>query len=320
MKSEEIKKKIENLISHSIEELEVESPKIDFKAKWYNLENRKGKGVSEFIKDVTSIANTVGLDGYIIIGFDEEKKTFHPAKFIDSGLKDSSEIPNLIVKNCSNLFDINLYEFNIQGSSISVLHIPPTLEKPIAILNHKTFGKDNQIKNQEQHRIFVRKGTSTRPASKYDIEMMFYDRKNILQKFQYSIDLVDIKLHKFNFSVRGKGRNIPHIGNILKTRIAIDNFGKRAIALKGVSLSLENSGESIKFVEKTIQIENRPRALEGYIFSTINKDTIVELHFSFEEKSTKRELKIENFSHINIGFSFSNGKKVSQILKINNGA
>ena len=40
----------------SINGIEIESPKVDFKSKWYNLKEKKE--IYEFLKDVTSIANT----------------------------------------------------------------------------------------------------------------------------------------------------------------------------------------------------------------------------------------------------------------------
>jgi len=170
MEESEIKAKVKSYINKSIDGLEVESPKIDFKRQWYDLKDKKG--VNEFIKDITSIANTYGLNGYIIIGFDEKDKTFHNAKFEDTNLNDSNEIPNMISKHCSDLFDVNTYDFEIDGHYISVIHIPPTLIKPIVILKHKSFDTNGEVKVQK-NKILVRKNTSTVEASKYDEESPF---------------------------------------------------------------------------------------------------------------------------------------------------
>lgn len=311
MRREDIQKKVAEFIAHSIQGLEIESPKVDFKAKWYNLKDKLEE--AEFIKDTTAIANTIGLDGYIIIGFNDKEKTFTQSTFKeDSGLNDTNELSKIIIKRCSNLFDLAVYEIIVDENKISVIHIPPTLEKPIVIKNHKT------KKREEENRILVRKGTNTFPASKYDIEMMFYDRKNITPKFQYDIDLIDVNINKFITSERiGRIRPTAFPGNLLKLNVAFDNYGKRAIALKGVSIWLENEFESIEFEGRTIQLKEGNRSVVNNIFCTIAPNTIIELLFSFEEKNSRKELKLEDYNQLKLGLSFSNGKEILETLKIN---
>ncbi len=307
MKREEIQKRVEEYLAHAQEGLEIENPKIDFKAKWYNLKDKLGE--AEFVKDTTSIANTIGLDGFIIIGFDDEKKAFTQSTFkIDSGLKDTDELSKIIIKRCSNLFDIALYEFVIISNKVSVLHIPPTLEKPIVIKNHIT------KRREEQQRIFVRKGTSTFPASKYDIEMMFYDRKNVEPKYQYDISLMTVSIRE---SSVGK-KQFFKIINTIDLEVIFDNYGKRTIALKDASVFLKNENEAIAFVvDKAIVLRKQLHTnLNGSVFCVIAKDNIVDLCFTFKESEAQRILKLEEFNQIELILTFSNGTKVSEVYNL----
>ena len=175
---------------HSIEKgkkADNENPKLDFKREWYDM--KTPIGINEFLKDTTAIANTVGLDGFIVFGFDDKTGKFFESNFEDSKLKDTSDLNGIIIKRCSNLFDVIFYPIEIDGNKLSVLHIPPTLEKPIVILNYQKFHKDKSIKDEEAHRIFIRKGTAIYPASKYDLELMFYDRKNIQPDYELELEI-----------------------------------------------------------------------------------------------------------------------------------
>ena len=48
-------------------------------------------GESHYRADSSAIVNTVGLDGFLIIGYDDKTKSFFDAKFSNSNLKDSSK-------------------------------------------------------------------------------------------------------------------------------------------------------------------------------------------------------------------------------------
>ena len=137
MSLEEITAIIRTLIQQSIAGQEIESPKIDFKESWYDLHSLKG--INEFMKDTSSIANTFGPDGFIIIGYNEKKKVFKEIKFSDSRLRDTSEIHPLLSKHLNDAFDLTLYSIEIESHGIHVLHIPPSLNKPHVIKNYQTF-------------------------------------------------------------------------------------------------------------------------------------------------------------------------------------
>lgn len=86
-----------------------------------------------------SIANTFGLDGFIVIGFDDREKKFYPASFKDSGLKDTSDLTAIINKSVDRLFEINHHEITYKDKRLSILHIPPSLNKPHVLRVHRVF-------------------------------------------------------------------------------------------------------------------------------------------------------------------------------------
>ena len=101
MDIERIQQIVHEHIEQSLMDLDKESLKFDFKYEWYPLNSLKG--INEYLKDVTAMANTYGLDGFIVIGFDERRKQFKPAKFDNSGLKDTNELNKIIIKRVSHI-------------------------------------------------------------------------------------------------------------------------------------------------------------------------------------------------------------------------
>ena len=232
MERSEIEKTVKSYIEQDLGGLEIENPKCDFKAKWYNL--KIPKDINEFLKDTSAIANTFGLDGLIIIGYDSKQKSFIQASFCDSNLRDTSNLNDIINKRIDRLFDITVYEFIIEDNRISVLHIPPSIDKPHVIRNYQTFDKNNNVKD-ELHRIFVRKGSSTYPASKNDIELMFYDRKNIIPDYKvlcsYHIDTLRINASNYNNGSEQEFGEVKAGINLI-----LENLGKRPVAIIEVQI------------------------------------------------------------------------------------
>src|SRR5689334_13018600 len=203
LSEEEIKIKVTDYIRQSQNGATKENDKFDFKQEWYDLSTDQGK--SEFIKDTSSIANTFGPDGLIVIGFNDKTNTYHPAYFKDSRLRDVSELNKLINSKVKDGYDVIVHDFEVEGKPLSILQIPPSLSKPHVITLHRN----------EQNRIFVRKGTSTWPASKQDLELMFYDRKNIVPEYEihctYSVPSINATINdelafKFYLHVENSGR------------------------------------------------------------------------------------------------------------------
>ena len=231
-KSEEgIKNKVKEVIEQSINGLEKESPKLDFKSKWYDLTSEEE--IFEFIKDTNALVNTVGLDALIIFGFDERRKIFQDAVCSDSN-KSSHEINDVLKKRISHFFDFSIYDFDdieIDGTTrkLSILHIPTFLDKPVVIKGYKNFRQLDSAGNPriEEQKIFVRKNSSNRPATKYDLDLMYYDRKNIIPDYRVEIHLIDLK----EFFRNG----ITH----LVFSLFIENLGIRSICMKRISIGCE---------------------------------------------------------------------------------
>jgi len=212
-------------LEQSLLNLDKESIKFDFKYEWYDLTTLKG--LNEYLKDVTAMANTYGLDGFIVMGFDERRKLFKDARFEDCGLKDTNELNKVIIKRVSHLFELNSYDILIDGHPLSVLHIPPAWEKPFFIRNYQTFTKSQKVKKEYHQKVFVRKNTGTFSATKYDIDLMYYDRKNIEPDYRIFTDI-------FKLSV------MP-IEHVIRVKFTVENAGKRPIAIVDYSLIINIS-------------------------------------------------------------------------------
>jgi predicted HTH transcriptional regulator len=147
MDEAEIKKKISQSIELSSQGLSQEHPKFDFKHQWYNLKDNKE--INEFLKDACAIANTPGGDGFIVIGFDEKTKEFYPARFSDSGLRDTSDINGIVRSKVDPEIEINILDVLYDEHPISVLHIPESINKPYVIKQFMRFSKPNQEVGQK---------------------------------------------------------------------------------------------------------------------------------------------------------------------------
>lgn len=215
-----IKTIVHEHLEQSLLNLDKESLKFDFKYEWYDLTTLKG--INEYLKDTTAMANTYGLDGFIVIGFDERRKLFKEARFEQSGLKDTNELNKIIIKRVSHLFELNSYDIMIDEHPLSVIHIPPAWEKPFFIRNYQTFTKYNKVKKEYHQKVFVRKNTGTFSATKYDIDLMYYDRKNIEPDYRIFTNI-------FKLSILPMER-------LISLKFTVENAGKRPIAIVDYSL------------------------------------------------------------------------------------
>lgn len=223
-----VKSKIKQFIDQSLQGLEPENPKIDFKRRWYNLTNKFS--ISEFLRDTTAIINTNGFDGFIVIGYDSKDKSFHHSKFSDCGLMDTSHMQNLIIKNCSDIFTLNSYDLIIDSNPISVIHLPQYLNKPVLL---RRFVKEikSGIKEEFQ-RIFVRKNTRTDYANKNDIDMMYFERSYIKPTYECEISLINFSIGRSNQRVNSK---IVTYGSL---ELAIENLGVRGLTFKSFEVQV----------------------------------------------------------------------------------
>jgi len=312
-------KEIEKIVSSYIEQskggLDKEHPKFDFKRKWYDLSSNPD--INEFLKDTTSIANTVGLDGFIVIGFDDKNKEFYPATFKDSNLRDPSDITNLINKKIDRLFELNTLDIQIQDNNLSVIHIPPSIDKPHVIKLYQTFDKQGNIKKEEENKVFVRKNSRTSTASKYDYELMYYDRKNIIP---------DYELHS-NFNSRSTVFNCTIEKEIqLTIHLTIENTGRRPVAIGKITFSIEigegEGTETIKMISDSKYIANNLIVKNGEIWNgRIDFYNSELIHFP---DATLRNIKLKYYNqkrksmrNSNLDITLANGKTIySELIKI----
>ncbi|MBM3404213.1 MAG: hypothetical protein FJY10_04915 [Bacteroidetes bacterium] len=191
------KEDIERIVSSYIEQsssgLTVENSKFDFKREWYDL--KKERDIQEFVKDTTSMVNTFGPDGIIVIGYDEKTKEFK-----DSTLPvDPSDIVNLINKRVDRLFEINTFDMRYQGHSLSIIHIPPSMDKPHIIRNYKTYHPNGKEKNSYQNISLVRKNSRTDFSTRYDLDLMLWDNKNVIPEYRilssYNVESIHFVEH-----------------------------------------------------------------------------------------------------------------------------
>lgn len=299
----EIENRLKILLSLSEDELEIENPKVDFKKKWYDLKDEFDK--YEFMKDVTSIANTTGKDGLIIIGYDEKAKTFHPAKRDDCGLSDSSHIQNLVLKMCSDVFTLNTFDLKINGNEMSVIHIPPVFRKPILLRYYKKKMKSG-IKEEEQ-RIFVRKNTRTHYANKNDIDLMYFEREYLKPEYEYEINLLEYKKSSQRSSADMKTWSTY---NSIDLVFDIENLGRRNLSIRSARLIIRDSSmNKLEFKAARLNIAGSRRKWKSLI-ETIKPEESKLINIHFGEKLSQSSFKKVNITEFTLELTLSNGMKL----------
>ena len=218
---------LRHLIARAQDGDKVEKTKVELKRQWYDFGSKNKKVVvSEFLKDIVALANTPGPEGYLIIGIDEKTGEIYDSPFQECGLSDTSELSKLIVKAVDLPLKFEYETVDLDGTEIAVLIVPPSLDKPHVIGHFET------SKQQLQNYIPVRKATAIFPASRSDLEHMFYDRKNIDPEYA-----LDIKSYRPNITFRKFGA-VDHI--TVEFPSAFTNYGRKPIALVRADLAVES--------------------------------------------------------------------------------
>lgn len=307
MNRQEVIEKSKELLNHSIEGFEVESPKIDFKRKWYDLAEKKG--INEFVKDTSAIANTIGLDGFIIIGYDDKTHQFHNSKFTDSNILDSARIPDIVIKKCSEGFVINTYDFKFEENELSVIHIPTVLYKPIVILDYQKYNDDGSLKKSEQQRIFVRKNSRNDYATKNDLELMYYDRKNIQADFDYFIDFLDCKTNSFTTLENGRDTKLY---NSIEIHFLIENLGRRKLPIKSSEVYVKTKEREFHLIASRVINERGTR--EGFksLICNIKQNENQVLKLLFSQDNAEYSIEKQEIQMLNVIFELSNGNKITK--------
>jgi hypothetical protein len=242
IKSEdELKKLVEDLHLKAKAGLKPEGIKTELKGSWYNMDksqdvNDTRLNVSKFLNAVTALANTYGPTGYLVIGIDETNGVITDSPFVKSGLKDKSDLYGLIVRNVDKPIRYENYEIEteIDGTkkTITVIVIPPSLDKPHVIGVH--YGRAGQ---ETKNYIPVKKDTGTFPASRTDIDLMYYDNQNIVP--EYAINLRTYKGSEIQIKPAGASVSVD-------IPVIFENFGRKPMVLvKCVFVITEIDGKEL---------------------------------------------------------------------------
>jgi Putative DNA-binding domain len=147
-----------------------ETPKVDLKLTL----QLSGKGESEFVKDVTAIANTTGGEGYLIIGVQDikDRKSNDPSGYVIgfSTPSGSDQFERtaiaILTKFCSNVPTIQYDELTHPDcdKTIGVVTIRRSSQKP-----HSLIRASGEIK---QHEVWIRRGTASYVATPAEIVAM----------------------------------------------------------------------------------------------------------------------------------------------------
>lgn len=196
-----------------------EDPNFDFKREWMKLTEEKG--LYEFLKDTAAMVNTLGDDGIIVFGFDDKKKEFHKAVFSDCGLRDETDLNNKISSMIDRPFPVYLYDEEIDGNPVSIIHIPYSSDKPHVVRKYKKISDKNEKSPELENVVFVRRGTASRIANKFELDQMFFDRMHLLPDYRVFVSRL-VRVY-----------NISHYGDIIQwsIRISIENAGSRIIGV-----------------------------------------------------------------------------------------
>jgi hypothetical protein len=201
--------------------LEIENPNTEIKREWYDLE--KGKpdykfNLSAFISEITAIVNNRGpWDGFMIIGLDKNGVAFN-APLTNCGLKDESQLYNLIVSAVENPYPIALFTVTLEEAGvrkhISVIKIPRSIKKPHVMDAYVT------AKYTYKSYIPVKIGGSVRQAKATDIQAMVFDNQQSIP--EYALDIKQV----FQFDTH------PGAGFVSLTfPVVLENYGRKPIII-----------------------------------------------------------------------------------------
>ncbi|MEZ4776958.1 MAG: ATP-binding protein [Bacteroidia bacterium] len=292
---------VRSYINQSLAGLKKENNNFDFKRKWYDLSMTNG--IYEFLKDVSAMANTIGGDSYIVIGYDEDKNKFYPTRFEDSKLNDVNELMGIIAKHIDRAFIIDHFEIEYENNPLSVIYIPNSHDKPHVIRMHIQEDSNGNKKTFEQ-RIYLRNSTGTKLASRADLDLIYHDRKGFIIEYSVAVGLTNI-----NF-----GQNYSELW------MNIENVGQRTIAICKVEFSVSvnenlhvfSSAESYTQNNTNYHIRHQPIRIppnDIRSFSlrfTISKDDNQYIHHDFNALQKDRL----NVAFDTFAITMMNGKKL----------
>ncbi|UPT60482.1 hypothetical protein GK107_14430 [Geobacillus thermoleovorans] len=270
----------------------VENPKVELKREWWKLEETEGQ--EEFIKDVTAMANTPGGDGYFIIGVDDETGALYDAPFPSDGrYNDPDKLGQLVYRKVQEPMTIECHPYTIENCTIYVLKVPRSFNKPHIIKQHKN----------RQNFIPIRKSTGTRPADKFDLDLMYSERNNVVvPPYRLDIHIAEPTKIFFNGVYNRKGiyqgkPNWSLIINILNTGTNINMIQSGELVL------LDDFDEVATLKHINFYIPGHSsvwESIENYEYIKIKPNDIVRVNIGFCFESESNMQYITNL--LNLGY------------------
>lgn len=223
MTESDLQKKIQQLCLRIASGQNPEDNKLEIKSQWYSLKNKENKNdtraQNEFLKDLVALANTTGLDGYLVIGIDSQGE-LKDSPFSSSGLKDQTDLRNLVIKSVDTPVDFTMCEISIPHSGttiiVSVLEVPFSNDRPHVIGRYVT-PSGFEIQNY----IPIRKLTGVFAASRNDLELMYFERAH--HSLEYALELSS---HKPKFFVSSSNEGLT-----IEFQLVFHNTGEKTIAI-----------------------------------------------------------------------------------------
>ena len=266
---------------------QVEENKIELKREWYKFYDKddRKKAESEFLKDISAIANTPGPTGYLLIGIDEKTVKLTNSPFSECGLKDESDLYKLVVKSVDKPIEFELSEITYKNGRdsfiISVMIVPPSLDKPHII--SKYYSKNGQ---EIQNYIPVKKLTGVFPASRSDLEFMYYDRKNIEPEFA-----LEILLYKPKLLINSSYNEIN-----IDFQLCFQNYGRKPITIVDIKINIDeiefvNLPDSFILKLNRYYLDYSTKSSEYYIASRyiiVPSNEVITIYGQFKAKHSEK--------------------------------
>ena len=140
-----------------------EGPTLDFKREQYRFYNATKDDQSKLLKDLLAFVNTHRYrTAYILVGVEEVNGELSKVVGIDNQLEDA-DLHQFVNSKTNRAAEFSYFPFAVGNKHIGVLRIPIQL-RPVYV--EKKFGK------VDANTVYVRDGSSTRPASPDEIVAM----------------------------------------------------------------------------------------------------------------------------------------------------
>jgi len=243
MQKEELTNFINNIVTRIKNDAFTEGLFIELKKEWTHLKKKStdyDKNKSKFLREICSLANAYGPgERYLIIGIDEKTGEITNSPFNQSGLRDISDLTQLIVSSIKPAIHFSLEQVEIEPSKfVSVIQISNSPNKPFVMNENVT------EKSKYENFIAVRAaGGNINPASRDDIALMMYDNANTQPEYALSV---------FPASIIGiqNFQNINGLPNNLTLTIGFENYGRKSILIKTGEIEIIKLGKNESVIGK----------------------------------------------------------------------